>query len=176
MRRRSIGIDEPRSRRLRAFASLLGVVFSLVSLVACTATPRATAPLPTWPVPPEQLRSASSGSAVSAEFGAATWALDPQFPSPFANTTELHILVWERACSGGSPATGRMSGPVVEYTSASVTITIGVRPIQAAPGMLVTCPMPPGTPATMQLGEPLGTRDLLDGGHIPPAPPSPAND
>ncbi len=175
MKRRPVSADEPRSRRLRASGSLLSVAFSLVVLVGCTTTTGATAPLPTWPVPPEQLPSASSGGAMSAEFGPATWALDPQFPSPIAKTTELHILVWERACSSGSPATGRMSAPVVKYTSASVTITIGVRPIQAAPGTGVSCPMPLGTPATTQLAEPLGTRALLDGGHSPPAPPSPAN-
>lgn len=112
---------------------------------------------------------------LSAEFGPATWALDPAFPTPVADTSGLHILVWERDCSGGSPATGRMSAPVVEYTSATVTITIGVRPLQVDAGTAVTCPMPPGTPAILQLSEPLGTRVLLDGRVVPPAPPSPAN-
>jgi hypothetical protein len=112
---------------------------------------------------------------LSAEFGPATWALDPAFPTPAPDTSELHILVWERACSGGSPATGRMSAPVVEYTSAAVTITIGVRPLRVGEGMALTCPMPPGTPAILQLSEPLGGRTLLDGGVVPPAPPSPAN-
>ena len=110
---------------------------------------------------------------LSAEFGPATWAVDPEFPTPAAGTTELHIHVWERACSGGSPATGRMSAPVVQYTSAAVTITIGVRPLQVAPGTALTCPGPPGTPAFMRLSEPLGTRTLLDGGVVPPAAPSP---
>ena len=112
---------------------------------------------------------------LSGAFGPATWALDPAFPAPVADTSELHILVWERACSSGAPATGRMSAPVVEYTSGAVTITIGVRPLQVAEGMLLTCPMPPGTPAILQLSEPLGGRTLLDGGVVPPAPPSPAN-
>lgn len=108
-------------------------------------------------------------------FGPATWALDPAFPIPAADASELHILVWERACSGGSPTSGRMSAPVVEYTRAAVTITIGVRPLRVGEGTLLTCPMPPGTPAILQLSEPLGGRTLLDGGVVPPAPPSPAN-
>ncbi len=112
---------------------------------------------------------------LSPEFGPATWALDPQYPAPTETTTELHILVWEQACSSGSPTTGRMSAPVVEYASGSVTITIGVRPLQVQPGTLLACPLPPGTPTSLRLGEPLGARTLLDGGRVPPAPPSPAN-
>ncbi len=44
---------------------------------------------------------------LSAEFGPASWALDPAFPPPTPASVDLHILVWERACSGGSPTTGR---------------------------------------------------------------------
>lgn len=112
---------------------------------------------------------------LSAAFGPATWALDPDMAPPTEATTELNILVWERACSSGNPATGRMSAPVVEYTTTTVTITIGVRPLEVPPGTGVSCPMPPGTPASLQLAEPLGPRTLLDGGPVPPAPPSPAN-
>ena len=54
---------------------------------------------------------------LSAEFGPASWALDPAFASPTPNATELHILVWERTCSGGSPhdradvGSGHRNGP-----------------------------------------------------------------
>ena len=111
---------------------------------------------------------------LSPELGPATWTFDPAYPRPVATTTELHILVWERDCSGGAPTTGRMSAPVVEYGQDSVTITIGVRPVQLAPGTVVTCPLPPGTPASLVLAEPLGRRTLLDGGVMPPGPPTPA--
>lgn len=142
-------------------------------LVGCRAGVTRTSPLPTWPVAPERLPPATSG--MSSEFGPASWALDPAFPSPTAGATELHILVWERSCSGGAPATGRISAPVVRFDSTAVTITIGVRPPDAVEGTAFGCPMPPGTPATMELSEPLGPRTLLDGGHVPPVPPSPAN-
>jgi hypothetical protein len=110
---------------------------------------------------------------LSPEFGPASWALDPEFPTPEAATTELRILVWERACSSGAPATGRISAPAVVYGSATVTITLGVRPIQVPAGHAITCPGPPGTPAILRTSEPLGSRQLLDGGSVPPAPPKP---
>jgi hypothetical protein len=57
---------------------------------------------------------------------------------------------------------------LVVVSAATVTVTIGVRPL----GGIQTCPLPPGTPAIVTLPEPLGNRALLDGGRVPPAPPS----
>jgi hypothetical protein len=118
---------------------------------------------------PRNMGSCDPNVVLSAEFGPATWALDPAFPAPVPGSTELHVLVWEQACSSSSPATGRMSAPIVEYGATTVTMTIGVRPR----GGVQTCPGPPGTPALVELSEPLGSRTLLDGGHVPPAPPTP---
>jgi hypothetical protein len=124
---------------------------------------------------PMSMGGCNPHAVLSADFGPASWALDPAFGTPTADTTELHILVWERSCSGGSPATGRISAPVIQSTSTTVTITIGVRPLRAPEGVVYGCPMPPGTPAILSLPAPLGPRMLLDGGTVPPAPPSPAN-
>jgi hypothetical protein len=107
---------------------------------------------------------------LSPEFGRATWALDRAFPTPKAGSSELHILVWEQACSSGTPSTGRMSAPVIQYADTTVTITIGVRPLSGAQDCQG---ITRGTPDLVQLSEPLGTRTLLDGGHVPPAPPTP---
>lgn len=144
--------------RVKRLIALWGVA---LAFAACAAAPGST-----WPTSPEPLPSAVSS--MPAGFGRATWALDPAFPSPDAASTELHVLVWERSCSGGSPTTGRMSPPFVEYTATTATITIGVRPLTGAQ----TCPGPPGTPALVRLPEPLGPRTLLDGGRVPPAPPT----
>jgi len=119
---------------------------------------------------PRNMGQCDPRAVLSAEFGPATWALDPAFAPPGPDATELHVLVWEWACSSGSPTTGRMSAPVVVYGLETLTITIGVRPL----GGNQTCPGPPGTPALVRLPQPLGDRTLLDGGHAPPAPPSPA--
>lgn len=102
------------------------------------------------------------------EFETATWTLDPAFPSPTPDSSELHVLVQERACSGGSPPTNRMSAPIIEYAPETVTVTLGVRPL----GGIQTCIGIPATPALVHLTEPLGKRILLDGGPYPPAPPS----
>ena len=123
---------------------LLGLVLAVVGLGGCAASPATTNPLPTWPVSPEQLPNPTSD--LSPDFGPATWALDPAFPTSVADTSELRILVWERACSGGSPASGRNSTPVVQYTGAAVTITLGVRPLEAAPGTAFSCRCLPGRP------------------------------
>ncbi|HJP87449.1 MAG TPA: hypothetical protein VJ850_00215 [Candidatus Limnocylindrales bacterium] len=154
---------------LLAAASLL--------LVACGAeAPKATTeqspptatypPVPTFPVPAELL--AEPVPALPSDFGPANWALDPDAFPPDPTTTELRLLVWERACSGGAPATGRMSAPVVDFGPTAVTVTLGVRPLEVPPGYAVTCPGPPGTPAILRLAEPLGSRSLLDGGCTPP--------
>lgn len=150
-------------RRLTVPLALAAVILTVSACVTPTPT---LAPVPTFPVPPEVLPT--EAAAIPAEYGSATWALDPAFPTPDAASVELHLLVWETACSGGTPATGRISAPLVEYDSAAVTITLGVRPIALPSGMLVTCPGPPGTPAILHMSQPLGARQLLDGGCAPP--------
>jgi hypothetical protein len=105
---------------------------------------------------------------LSAEYGPASWALNPAYLAPDAGTTTLEILVWEVACSGAAPTIGRMSAPVIDYATSTVTITLGVRPLQGPQ----TCPLGPGTPASVRLSQPLGNRTLLDGGTVPPAAPA----
>jgi hypothetical protein len=61
VRRPSIGRNT--RRRLRVVAPVLGVAFALVGLAACAAGPGASLPVATWPVSPELLPSATSGTA-----------------------------------------------------------------------------------------------------------------
>ena len=107
---------------------------------------------------------------LSPEFGSATWALDPAFASPTPDATELHVLVREAACSGGSPATGRMSPPVIEWAANTLTITIGVRRLDG----IQTCPGPPKDARHRDARRAARQATLLDGGRVPAAPPSPA--
>ena len=105
---------------------------------------------------------------LSRDLGPADWTLDPAFPTPGPDARELHVLVWELACDGGSLVTGRIADPAVVYGPTLVAITLNVRPL----GLPATCPLGPGTPFTVHLSEPLGGRTILDGGHVPPAPPA----
>jgi len=134
--------------RIRRVTAAMAVLLVTVAVAGCAASP---------------IASPSPG------FGPATWALDPAFQSPAANSTELHILVWERACASGSAATGRMSTPLIDYAAGTVTITVEVRGL---PG-IQACPGNQATPLAVQLTEPLGDRTLLDGGRDPIGPPSP---
>ena len=105
---------------------------------------------------------------LSAEFRRAGWILDPAFVTPTPGSTELHLLVGEMDCASGRSATGRMSVLAIEYAPATLTIVIGVRPLDGDQ----TCQASPPTPALLRLAEALGARTLLDGGRWPPAAPS----
>ena len=81
--------------------------------------------------------------------------------------TELSLLVNENACASGTSAEGRIQKPDVEYRSDSVVVTIRVR----QRGSSESCPGNPDTPYVLRLEEPVGNRQLLDGGQSPPGPP-----
>jgi hypothetical protein len=85
----------------------------------------------------------------------ATWQVDPSFV-PQADSTQIPILVFERACSSGTPTTGRMQVDIA-YTPTAVTIGIDVTPL----GGDQDCVLVP-TPYVVELDEPLGDRQLVD--------------
>jgi hypothetical protein len=91
---------------------------------------------------------------------AADWKLSKKVA---ASATSFRILVTERACAGGKNASGRMAKPRIVSTKTTVTITIGVKPLEGAQD----CPGNPATPLTVTLTEPLGNRTLFDGGPYP---------
>lgn len=69
--------------------------------------------------------------------GQVDWSLDPAFPAPDAVSTELHVLVTEASCTGGSELGDRLLGPDVEITDDAVRIVFGAIPLvgdQACPG------------------------------------------
>lgn len=106
---------------------------------------------------------------IAPDLGPADWWPDPDAPPPDAATTELHVLVMERDCTSGTSADGRIAEPAVDYASHAVTITIGVHSLEGDQ----TCQGNPATQFTVLLGEPLGDRTLLDGGHSPAIEPVP---
>ena len=92
--------------------------------------------------------------------------LDPAFPAPDAAATSVHLLINERACSGGQSPEGRVVPPLVTTTAESVIIAILVRQIPGGND----CPGNPDFAVEVELPEPLGERELLDGAVFPPAP------
>jgi hypothetical protein len=75
----------------------------------------------------------------------------------------IQAFVEEGSCSSASYATGRIGSPLVEFTSGTITITFGVRPLRGDQ----SCMGNPPTPVILDLGEPIGDRVLLDGSTHP---------
>ena len=95
----------------------------------------------------------------------ATWALPGARPG--AEATSFPILVTERGCASGQSSEGRLADPIVEYRDDAVLITTRVEP---PVGDMFTCLGNPATEVTVELDEPLGDRQLLDGMWFPPRP------
>jgi hypothetical protein len=99
---------------------------------------------------------------------AATWTLAMDEPMPPPDATGFVALVSETECTSGRPAAGRILPPVIVREPTRVLVVFAVRPPPPMPGGLEACPAPPPTPVRVELGEPLGKRELLDGGLFPP--------
>jgi hypothetical protein len=95
--------------------------------------------------------------------GAAALYLDPAFPEPGPQATEIHVLVEEQACSSGSSPADRLLPPTARFTGDSVTLKVLVRGV----GGPAACPGNPRLPVVIELPEPLGDRALRG---IAPAP------
>ena len=96
----------------------------------------------------------------------ARWALAPG-EEISAETTEFVALVTEIGCASGQSSAGRLVGPDIEVTDDAVIVEFRVRPL----GGFQNCPSNPATPVAVQLDQPLGDRQLLDGGSDPPREP-----
>ena len=99
--------------------------------------------------------------------GSADWWLPGDRPTPGRDTRTFEALVMERNCASGRPADGRIVGPDVVGVNSLVLVTFAVRPLEG----VQTCPSNPASRVTVDLGEALGTRSLLDGGTLPPREP-----
>ena len=115
----------------------------------------------------DQLGSCQANVVVAAGVGPASWAWGSP-GAPDAATRTFDALVTEQACASGRKADGRVIGPIVVPTADMVLVFFGVHPLPGAQD----CPSNPSTRVPVDLGEPLGTRKLLDGGHLPFADPA----
>ncbi len=92
--------------------------------------------------------------------GVVTWTLDPAFPEPGRDATELHVVATEQQCSGGRQLGDALLGPQVVETDTAVLIAFAAIPPS---GGAQTCPSNPPEPVTITLAAPLGERTVRDG-------------
>jgi len=83
---------------------------------------------------------------------------------PAAAATSIDLLVHERACASGRSAEGRIEIVELEETDDQVRLRISVRPREGGQD----CQGNPPTPFTIELGEPLGAREIVDASIVPP--------
>jgi hypothetical protein len=97
--------------------------------------------------------------------GLADFWLDPAAGRPGPDATTLSGFIRERSCAGGQPPNSRIQAPMVVFGEGSVVVTVTVR---QRPGVQ-DCPGNPDTTRiTIELGQPLGDRVILDGSVFPP--------
>lgn len=85
----------------------------------------------------------------------------------------IDLLVHERACASGQSAEGRIRLLELSETAEQIRLRIGVRPPD---GDSQSCPANPPTTFTVELGEPLGGREIVDVSVVPPRPVTPTGD
>ena len=95
-------------------------------------------------------------------WGNARFVVDPKSP-PDPRSTEVTVLATENACANGGPPDGRTVRPVIlDENDRSVSIVILVES-----GGGADCPSNPAFPFRVDLGAPLGDRQILDASVYP---------
>jgi len=97
----------------------------------------------------------------------ARWGHDPAGPEVSSATSTLHLIVNDEPCASGIGPDERLDDPIIKSTPTALTITFTSRP---PPGDQ-NCPSHPPARRLVTLPEPLGDRELRDGGIFPPQPP-----
>jgi hypothetical protein len=85
-------------------------------------------------------------------------------PSP-ADTT-LEVLVYERECASGQSAEGRIELVDLTLTAEQILLHIGIRALEGDQD----CQGNPPTPFTVDLGERIGDREIVDSSVVPTRP------
>ena len=94
--------------------------------------------------------------------GPATWQL-VSGEDISATTTSFLADVTEVWCAGAASSEDRIRSPVILYEPDRVVVIFTVEPLDGAQ----LCPANPPTTVSVDLAEPLGDRQLLDGGMLP---------
>lgn len=97
---------------------------------------------------------------VPEELNAVDWRLDPDGPQLSGETTSVPVILNERECTGGQEIGDRLLGPQVVMTRTQVMIAFAA---ERPEGEAFTCPSNPDTSYVVELPEPLGERELVEG-------------
>jgi hypothetical protein len=101
---------------------------------------------------------------LGAALGGATWTLDPdEIAEIDAAAEDFDVLVTEMACASGQSSEDRVSDPRIVVQEDAITITFGVTPLEGPQD----CQGNPPSQLRVDLPEPLGDRELRDGGVYP---------
>lgn len=110
--------------------------------------------------------ASSSGDRCDLEFvvpedlNGVDWRLDPSGPQLSAETTTVPVIVNERECTGGQEIGDRLLGPQVVMTETRVLVAFAA---ERPEGDAFTCPSNPDMSYVVELPEPLGDRELVEG-------------
>lgn len=88
------------------------------------------------------------------------WRLDPSGPQPGPDATGIDVLLTERECVSGREIGDRLLGPQVVMSDTEVRIAFAAEP---PPGDAQDCQGNPEMAYTVDLPEPLGDRDVVEG-------------
>lgn len=133
------------------------------------------------PTPPagalDIIPAAGEPFVLPAGLGEVRWELDPAFPAPGPDDTEIHVLATEVGCASGRDMGDALRGPQVIETDTEVVIAFAVE-VDFGPQ---NCQGNPSTPVTVMLDAPLADRSLRNGAdsssqHAEPEPPVPTVD
>lgn len=100
---------------------------------------------------------------------AARWHLPPGGPMPAPDVQRFTALVDEVPCVGGRSAQGRVLQPAIVRRPDALLLVFAIVPDRPL-AIAEPCPAAPPTTFDIDLGAPLGNRELLDAGTYPPVP------
>ena len=108
---------------------------------------------------------------ISVEKGewATTWFLADNQPKLAPDTQRIHVYVGARCSKKENPA-ALAEEPQFHEIAGKLVMTIWLRPQRFDPVVICEEGLGPGPPLTVDLPEPLGDRELVDGGTFPPTP------
>jgi len=91
------------------------------------------------------------------------WRLDPAGPQLTPDSRQIPVILNERECVGGQDIGARLLGPEIVMTETQVFVAIAA---ERPGGDAFDCQGNPDTPFVVELPEPIGARELVEGMEI----------